>query len=217
MRRGFIPGAVAVVLAATLSGCGMLPGQQGGGGEERVVTTLEVADPADTAKPTGATETTGVTETRGAGDPAEAPGQVDAPAEGERVIARREVKASGADLTVEITGIRRQGRLSTLTWTVTNNGDERWQMNSDMGDTPGGLGLTVAGVSLVDPVNGKRYVVARTGRYPKARCLCSEYDVFTEAGEVLSLHATFAAPPPDVTKINVDLKVLGVFTDVPIS
>ncbi|MEU4403222.1 hypothetical protein AB0F88_01790 [Streptosporangium sp. NPDC023963] len=214
MRRGLTPGAVAVVLAAALSGCGMLPGQQGGGGEERVTTTLEVADPVATAKATKATEATETTETA---EPSEPSGQVDAPAESERVIARRKVKASGADLTVGITGIRRQGRLSTLTWTVTNDGDERWQMNSDMGDTPGGLGLTVAGVSLVDPVNGKRYVVARTGKYPRAKCLCSEYDVFTEAGEVLSLHATFAAPPPDVTKINVDLKVLGVFTDVPIS
>lgn len=214
MRRRFTPGAVAVVLAALVSGCGMLPGQQGGGGEERVTGTSEVADPVDPTAMVKATETTE------AGDPVESSepsGQADAPAEPERAIARREVKASGADLTVEITGIRRQGRFSTLTWTVTNNSDERWQMNSDMGDTPGGLGLTVAGISLVDPVNGKRYVVARTGKYPRAKCLCSDYDVFTEAGEVLSLHATFAAPPPDVTKINVDLKVLGVFTDVPIS
>ncbi|WP_436756875.1 hypothetical protein [Streptosporangium sp. V21-05] len=199
-----VAGVAGVVLAVVLSGCGVLPGQQGSGGEERVT---GASDTADTADPVDTVKATEVAEPTEAGDPAER----------ERAIARREVKASGADLTVEITGIRRQGRLSTLTWTVTNNSDDRWQMNSDMGDTPGGLGLTVAGISLVDPVNGKRYVVARTGKYPKAECLCSDYDVFTEAGEVLSLHATFAAPPPDVTKINVDLKVLGVFTDVPIS
>ncbi|WP_329093195.1 MULTISPECIES: hypothetical protein [unclassified Streptosporangium] len=201
--------AVVAVVAAMLSGCGMLPGQQGSGGEERVTGTLEVADP------TKATEAAEPTEAVKATEVPEATETV--PAERERVIARREVKASGADLTVEITGLRRQGRLSTLTWTVTNNSDERWQMNSDMGDTPGGLGLTVAGVSLVDPVNGKRYAVARTAKQPKPSCLCSEYDVFTQPGEVLPLHASFAAPPPDVTKINVDLKVLGVFSDVPIS
>ncbi|MEV7908259.1 hypothetical protein, partial [Streptomyces anulatus] len=144
--------------------------------------------------------------------------QESAPAEQDKVIAAREVKAGGADLGVRITGLKRQGRLTTLTWTVTNKSDDvKWQMTGGMGDTPGGLGLTVAGVSLVDPVNGKRYTVARTGKYPHATCLCSDYDVFTEPGEVLPLNATFAAPPPDVTKINVDLKVLGVFTDVPIS
>lgn len=213
MRRGTTSVAVMAVTAAVLSGCGMLPGQQGGGGEERQPVSQEeratgTAEVVGTAKATEAPETT---ET---GDPS---GQADVPAEQERVIAHKEVKAGGADLTVKITGLRRQGRLSTLTWTVTNDGDDRWKMTSDMGDTPGGLGLTVAGVSLVDPVNGKRYAVARTGKYPKPTCLCSEYDVFTEPGEVLPLHATFAAPPPDVTKINVDLKVLGVFTDVPIS
>ncbi|MGJ6966480.1 hypothetical protein ACSDR0_31670 [Streptosporangium sp. G11] len=224
MRRGTTPVAVVAVMAAMLSGCGMLPGQQGGGGEERQPVSQEeratgTADAVDTADATDATDATEATDAANAADATGATGATETgdPAEREKVIARREVKASGADLTVEITGLRRQGRLSTLTWTVTNDGEDRWQMNSDMGDTPGGLGLTVAGISLVDPVNGKRYVVARTGKYPRAKCLCSDYDVFTEAGEVLSLHATFAAPPPDVTKINVDLKVLGVFGDVPIS
>ncbi|MER5628073.1 hypothetical protein ABT061_44365 [Streptosporangium sp. NPDC002544] len=210
MRRGITPAVAASVLAIVLAGCGVLPGQQrGGGGEEKQATgSTEPVESADSAEPSGSAE------------PSEAAGAAEqqaAPAEQGEVIADREVKAGGADLTVQITGLKRQGRLSTLTWTVTNKGDERWQMNSDMGDTPGGLGLTVAGISLVDPVNGKRYTVARTGKYPRAKCLCSDYDVFTEPGEVLPLHATFAAPPPDVTKINVDLKVLGVFTDVPIS
>ncbi|MEV6864084.1 hypothetical protein AB0M44_24135 [Streptosporangium subroseum] len=200
MRRGITPVVAAFVLAAMLSGCGLLPGQQlGGGGEEQ--------QPASQEKP--------------ATDPSERPAepaeQESAPAEQGNVIAGREVKVGGTDLTVQLTGLKRQGRLSTLTWTVTNKGDLKWQMNSEMGDTPSNLGLTVAGISLVDPVNGKRYTVARTGKYPTTKCLCSDYDVFTEPDEVLPLHATFAAPPPDVTKINVDLKVLGVFTDVPIS
>ncbi|WP_248960403.1 hypothetical protein [Sphaerisporangium perillae] len=214
MRRGITPAVAVAVLAAVLTGCGMLPGQQGGGGEEKqpAAQAEQATDPSGPTKPDGATGSTGPAEQEIA--PAE---QQSAPAEQGEVIATREVKAGGADLTVQITGLKRQGRLSTLTWTVTNKGLEKWQMSSDMGDTPGGLGLTVAGISLVDPVNGKRYTVARTGQYPHAKCLCSDYDVFTEPDEVLPLHATFAAPPPDVTKINVDLKVLGVFTDVPIS
>ncbi|MEV4094966.1 hypothetical protein [Streptosporangium saharense] len=209
MRRGITPALAAAALAAVLSGCGMLPGQsgqQGGGGEERQPLSAATTTPTQQA---AEQPTEQVTE--------QAPEQPDAPVERERTIAAREVKADGAKLVVRITGLKRQGRLATLTWTVTNTGDTRWQMSSNLGDTPGGLGLTVAGISLVDPVNGKRYVVARTGAYPKATCLCSNYDVFTEPDEVLPLNATFAAPPPDVTKINVDLKVLGVFADVPIS
>ncbi|MEV7006394.1 hypothetical protein [Streptosporangium sp. NPDC051022] len=226
MRRGITPVLAATVpaavLAAVLSGCGMLPGQQGGGGEERQPASQEerATGQGGSTSSTGQGDSgasTGSPDPAGPAPSAGSAGQGDAPVEQDRVIAARAVKAGGADLTVRITGLRRQGRLATLTWTVTNQGDVRWEMGSDMGDTPGGLGLTVAGISLVDPVNGKRYVVARTGQYPKATCLCSKYDVFTEPGEVLPLHATFAAPPPDVTKINLDLKVLGVFTDVPIS
>ncbi|WP_245658446.1 hypothetical protein [Microtetraspora malaysiensis] len=202
---------VTAVLAGLLTGCGMLTAQQGGGEKQPVAKekqAVELANSADSAEPAST----------GDGGDSETGGQAGAPAEQGTVIAGREVKAGGADLTVEITGLKRQGRLSTLTFTVTNKGDTRWEMSSNMGDTPAGLGLTVAGISLVDPVNGKRYTVARTGTPPtKAKCLCSDYDVWTEPGEVLPLHATFAAPPPDVTKINVDLKVLGVFTDVPIS
>ncbi|WP_067168962.1 hypothetical protein [Microtetraspora niveoalba] len=227
MRRGKTPAAagyvLTAVLAGVLTGCGMLPGQQGGGGEERqpVAQGKQAAGSGDAAASGSSGDSTGsagsVASTADGGGDAGAAGQGSAPAEQGTVIARRDVKASGADLTVEITGLKRQGRLATLTWTVTNTGAKRWQMSSGMGDTPGGLGLTVAGVNLVDPVNGKRYTVARTGAYPHAKCLCSDYDVFTEPGEVLPLHATFAAPPPDVTKINVDLRVLGVFTDVPIA
>ncbi|MCC5575681.1 hypothetical protein IMZ11_08495 [Microtetraspora sp. AC03309] len=225
---------LTAVLAGVLTGCGMLPGQQGGSGEERqpVSQGKQAADSVDAtgsdatgsdATGSDATGSDGSTggDAGGSGDAvggdAAPDGQASAPAEQGTVIASREVKVGGADLTVEITGLKRQGRLSTLTLTVTNKGVARWQMNSGMGDTPAGLGLTVAGISLVDPANGKRYTVARTGAYPKAKCLCSDYDLFTEPGEVLPLHATFAAPPPDVTKINVDLKILGVFTDVPIS
>lgn len=222
MRRGIGPVLAAAGLAAVLTGCGMLPGQGGGGGEERQPVSQQ-------KQATGSGDSPGSTGSTGSGDSAAPTGSPDsgdsgdpavresAPAEQEKVIADREVKAGGADLRVRITGLKRQGRLSTLTWTVTNEGDGRWDMSSSMGDTPGGLGLTVAGIGLIDPVNGKRYTVARTGKYPHATCLCSDYDVFTEPDEVLPLHATFAAPPPDVTKINVDLNVLGVFTDVPIS
>lgn len=181
------------VLAAALTGCGMLPGQpQSGGGEEK-----QAASQAPVKAPT---------------TPAE---KQTAPPEQGDVIAGRKLKAGQTELDVKITGLKRQGKLATLTWTVTNLGSEDWRMTSTMGMDD--MGLTVAGVNLVDAANGKLYRVARTGEYPRSKCLCSEYDVFTNPGEMLSHHATFAAPPPEVTKVNVDLRVLGVFTDVPVS
>ncbi|MEU4549492.1 hypothetical protein [Nonomuraea dietziae] len=197
--------ALTVILAAGLTGCGMLPAQLGAGGEEKQQTTAQTAPQ----------QSGGASADGGTGPaPSAAPS---APAEQGQVIASREVKAGGADLLVQITGLKRQDRVATLTWTVTNKGETRWEMTSSLGDTPLGLGLTVGGVSLVDAANGKRYRVAYTGKSPSARCVCSDYDVFTEPGEELPLHATFAAPPADVTKVNVDLRTLGVFTDVPVS
>ncbi|MEV2267019.1 hypothetical protein [Nonomuraea africana] len=192
--------ALTLTLVAGLTGCGMLPAQLASGGEEKQPQQA-------TAQQSDAT--------RESAAPTVAAGQ-SAPPEQTEVIGR-EVKAGGADLLVQITGLRRQGRVATLTWTVTNKGETRWEMTSSLGDTPLGLGLTVGGVSLVDSANGKRYRVAYTGKYPSAKCVCSDYDVFTEPGEELPLHATFAAPPADVTKVNVDLRTLGVFTDVPVS
>ncbi|MFE3453403.1 hypothetical protein ACFXJ8_31205 [Nonomuraea sp. NPDC059194] len=206
--------AVTVTLAAALSGCGMMPAQFGGGGGEEKQQQSQPIAAESSAAPQQAESAPPEQQTESA--PPEQQAQ-SAPAEQQTTIASREVKAGGADLLVSITSLKRQGKLATLAWTVTNQGESRWDMGTDMGDTPAGLGLTVGGVNLVDPVNGKRYKVARTGQYPRATCLCSDYDVFTEPGEVLPLHATFAAPPADVTKINVDLRVLGVFTDVPVS
>lgn len=184
------------VLAAALTGCGMLPGQQpaAGGGEEKQTAQKATTAPAEESAPAE---------------------QQTAPAEQGKAIATRTIKVDGTELKIDITGLKRQGKLATLSWTVTNVGSETWDMTSSMGMDD--MGLTVAGVNLVDPANGKRYQVARTGKYPTSKCLCSEYDVHTNAGEVLSHHATFAAPAPDVTKLNVDLRVLGVFTDVPVS
>ncbi|MFF5209410.1 hypothetical protein [Streptosporangium sp. NPDC000396] len=222
MRRKIALAVAAPGLAVVLTGCGVLPGQlQGGGGQERQ--SQQVARQADSApssdKSSNKTETEPGPETEAGPEPGPGTGpDASAPPQQGKVIATRDVKAGGADLTVDITGLRRQGRLITLSWTVTNKGDTAWDMSSNMGDTPAGIGLTVGGVSLVDPVNAKRYRVARTGEgLSRVRCVCSEYDVRTEPGEVLPLYATYAAPPPDVRRINVEMPVLGVFTDVPIS
>ncbi|MEV4171793.1 hypothetical protein [Nonomuraea sp. NPDC049709] len=191
------------VAAVALTGCGMIPGQQGGGGEERqsqaaAATEGQPADQQTTA-------------------PAEQ--QQTAPPQDTKVIASREVKVGSGDTygkaKVEITALKRQGRTASLNWTVTAT-DGKVNMHNGMGSAV--LDFTVSGVSLIDPVNAKRYRVARNGTGQDAECVCSgTQGQFLESGEAVTLYAVFAAPPADVTKINVEMPMIGVLTDVPIS
>ncbi|WP_188191319.1 hypothetical protein [Nonomuraea sp. SYSU D8015] len=193
MRRTIALLAAAVALA----GCGMVPGQQGGGGEERQSQAV-----ADTT-------------------PAQAPEQEQqtAPPQEGKVIASRETKVAAGDMygqaRVEITALKRQGKTAMLNWTVTAT-DGKVNLHNSMGDGP--TDSTVSAVSLIDPVNAKRYRVARNNNGPGAACVCSgTLGQFLEKGEASTLYAVFAAPPADVTKVNVEMPMFGVLTDVPIS
>ncbi|MFC4115361.1 hypothetical protein [Nonomuraea zeae] len=192
------------VAAVALSGCGMLPGQPGGGGEEKQSQTAAAQSPA--------------TATASAGPEQSAPEQ-SAPAQETKAIASRAAKVGGGDsygaARVDITSLKRQGRTISLNWTITAT-DGKVNMHNGMGG--GSLDYTVSAVSLIDPVNAKRYRVARNGTGEDAECVCSgTQGQFLEAGEASSLYAVFAAPPADVTKINIEMPMIGVFTDVPIS
>ncbi|MDP4505585.1 hypothetical protein [Nonomuraea turcica] len=196
MRRT-IALAVAAASSVALAGCGMLPSQQGGGGEERQ--SQAVSD--EQATPTQAQE------------------QQTAPAQQGQVIASREAKVGAGSIfgkaRVEITALKRQGRTVSLNWTVTAT-DGKVNVHNGLGTAA--LDFTVSGVSLIDPVNAKRYRVARNGTGEDAKCVCSgTQGQFLESGEASTLYAVFAAPPADVTKVNVEMPTIGLFTDVPIS
>ena len=73
---------------------------------------------------------------------------------------------------------------------------------------------SVDGVRLVDPVAKKAYLPAVTA---DGQCVCSPDDGAT--GEVRSsvwVTVTFAAPPAELTMINVTVPTFGTFTDVPV-
>ncbi|GAA3653301.1 hypothetical protein GCM10022224_015400 [Nonomuraea antimicrobica] len=200
MRKTFVLAAAAVALA----GCGLVPGGQGGGGEERQSQTAAAArqpTPEDTPPMAKAT-----------------PVQT-APAQDGKAIATREAKmgAGGSYGTarVEITALKRQGRTLSLNFTVAAT-DGTVNLHNGMGTGP--FDFTVSAVSLIDPVNAKRYRVARNGTGANAACVCSgTQGQFLKAGDASTLYAVFAAPPADVTKLNVEMPMVGVFTDVPIS
>ncbi|NUW30046.1 hypothetical protein HTZ77_01165 [Nonomuraea sp. SMC257] len=184
------------VTAVALTGCGVIPGgQRSGGGESGQ-----------------AQQTTARTETTPATTAPAAPQQT-------QVIASREASTTSGGQSgkarVDITGLKRQGRTATLTWTVTAL-DGKVNLHNGMGAGP--LDMTVSAVSLIDPVNAKRYRVARNGTNADSECVCSKTQgQFLENGATSSLYAVFAAPPADVTKINVEMPMIGVLTDVPIS
>ncbi|MFI7638691.1 hypothetical protein [Nonomuraea sp. NPDC049400] len=188
------------VAAVALTGCGVLPGQQGGGGEERQAQSV-----AET--PTEKQEA------------APAQEQQSAPPQDSKVIASREAQVGAGDMhgkaRADIISLKRQGRTLTLNWTVTAT-DGKVNVHNSMGASP--LDFSVSNVSLIDPVNAKRYRVARNGTGEDAKCVCSgTQGQFLEPGETSTLYAVFAAPPADVTKINIEMPMIGVFTDVPIS
>ncbi|GGP05595.1 hypothetical protein LDL08_06820 [Nonomuraea glycinis] len=195
------------VAAVALTGCGMLPGQLGGGGGEEKQQTAVQAQPTE-AQPTQRPTTS------------DEPQQSAAP-QSDQVIATRETKvasgAAGAGGTAraDITVLKRQGKTVTLNWTLTVV-DGEVNMHNGMGSAV--LDYSVSGVSLIDPVNAKRYRVARNGTGSDAECVCSDTQgEFLKKGQTVTLYALFAAPPADVTKLNIEMPMIGVLTDVPIS
>ncbi|MFI7417363.1 lipoprotein [Nonomuraea sp. NPDC049684] len=184
---------VLIGAAVVLSGCGLSPGGQPQTAAEEAATTA----PAP---------------------PRTAPQQTPAP-QADAVIATREAKVgSGGQYgraRVEITALTRQGRTVTLNWTITA---VEGKVNVHNGLGGGSLDYTVSNVSLIDPVNAKRYRVARNGTAADATCVCSgTQGQFLEAGQASTLYAVFAAPPPEVAKVNVEMPMLGVLTDVPLA
>ncbi|MFI9589210.1 lipoprotein [Nonomuraea sp. NPDC052265] len=194
MRKTIVLTGAAVVLA----GCGMLPGGQPQSAAKEPAATTAAKETAAGTAPTA---------------PQSAPPQQD------EVIATREAKVGSGDqygkARVDITALKRQGRTVTLNWTITAT-DGKVNLHNGLGTAT--LDYTVANVSLIDPVNAKRYRVARNGTGPDAKCVCSgTQGQFLESGEASTLYAVFAAPPPEVTKVNVEMPMLGVLTDVPLS
>ncbi|MGW0193688.1 hypothetical protein [Nonomuraea sp. NPDC003201] len=186
------------VAAVALAGCGALPGRQaGGGGEEKQPQTVAET----TTEPPATAEAT------------------EAPPQETRAIASREADVSAGGqhgkARADILGLKRQGRTVSLNWSITAL-DGKVNVHNGMGTAT--LDFTVSAVSLIDPVNAKRYRVARNGTGQDAKCVCSgTQGQFLEKGQTSTLYAVFAAPPADVTKINIEMPMIGVLTDVPIS
>ena len=134
----------------------------------------------------------------------------------EDALAEQTVEArDGSDVTVDIAvlALRVQGELATLELSFTPHDpdaatDAEYAVQ-DLHGTPSGVLMT-----LVDPVNLKRYLVVRDSDENALETNLA-LAVAPADGTVRSEH-TFAAPPPDVAQIDVSVGDWTTFRDVPI-
>ncbi|SDR13378.1 hypothetical protein [Thermostaphylospora chromogena] len=204
-RIAAVTGAAALALA--LTGCGGIEGIVAGGGEERQPTPAQ-EQTDDDAGPSGTP--------RAAAGTAQAPSPEPADRNADPVAVK---KFSDGAWQVSIDQLDREGKVVTLNFSITNLNDREWQVSSDLGHQIGDW--SVGGVSLIDPVNAKRHRPGRTGDTDVTKdgtCLCSTtHSVFIRPGETHSFYAVFAAPPPEVTAVHVEIPRMGTFTNVPLT
>ena len=113
-----------------------------------------------------------------------------------------------ASLKVDLLGLERQGKLLVMTAAVTpTNSLAKEQSLFGM------LGQQSFRPQLVDPQNLKLYEVVRAGGPLQSNDVGNQ----VPSGTPLVVHAVFAAPPPAVTAINVQVvEQVPTFTNVPI-
>jgi hypothetical protein len=111
---------------------------------------------------------------------------------------------------------RDSGGTLTLKLTLVNGSSKRLDFGYAFGDPDHQIKdhASVGGISLIDPVNKKKYLVARDS---ENTCLCSRGLNHVAPGERLNVWAKFPAPPDDVQKINVSIPHFSPADDVPIS
>ena len=81
----------------------------------------------------------------------------------------------------------------------------------------GRLDYTVSAVSLIDPVNAKRYRVARNGTGQDAKCVCSGTQGSPRERRRHHALRGLRRPARRRHEDQVEMPMMGVFTDVPIS
>lgn len=157
--------------------------------------------------------------------PAKAPAPVKA-GQPAKAIAGMDGTVDGAPARLDILSLTRSGGVSQLTMRLSNTNPDDTSSGIQVGDTfddnVNGTDtkpddpFTVDGVSLVDAVNRKKYLVARD---TAGKCVCDGglSSEFVKADQSLNLSATFGAPPPSVRTVNVFVPKFGTFRDVPIT
>ncbi len=171
----------------------------------------ETATPPTTTQSTSTTVTTAAP----APQPATAPATASAaPTTG--AIASTDGEKPGAHIDI-IELKRASGGTVNLKFTISNSGSEKLTLYSAyLGDNHVSADnyRDVSGIHLLDPVNKKKYFVVTDA---ERKCVCSKEIPDVEPGGKLNLWAKFPAPPPEVTKVSIEIPHFAPIDDVPIS
>lgn len=207
-------GGGAALLLAT--GCG-LPGTTtttGGeagqpSGQETLVAPVDPIDPADPTPPVPSSSATA------------SPGPVasGSASAGDQPVATRPGSFETDKVIATLYPVRRTGETASVNlYIAAQDPDGTFMLLNSLGDgnteTSSKALTSVDGIRLIDPVAKKAYLPAVTA---DGQCVCSPDDGAT--GEVRTsvwVTVTFAAPPTQLTLINVTVPTFGTFTDVPI-
>lgn len=142
------------------------------------------------------------------------------------VLATHDIGNAGVPASVDLNQVRVSGKVTQVTFTVHNNGDDGiWSISSSFTDglqqfdgstvDAGPVDTTsVDGVYLVDAVNAKRYLAARTA---DGSCACSANLPYVDAKGSLALTVLFAAPPAGVDAVDVYIPGAAPFSGVPVT
>ena len=131
------------------------------------------------------------------------------------VVASTDGELSGTH--IDVTELKRgSGGTVSLKFVLTNNGTKQFNMyGHNLGDKDIRSDYkAVGGIHLVDPVNKKKYFVVRDS---EQNCMCSREVEDIHPGSKVNLWAKFPAPPPDVTKVTIEVPHFQPMDDVPIS
>lgn len=134
-------------------------------------------------------------------------------------VTTRESSDQGRTFKLTLYPVVRSGTTSTLNLTLNNPGEDVYAVGNILSDNnlEAGDETSVAtdGIRLIDGKNAKLYLVASDGA---GHCVCTRglSTATLKGGDTIILSATFAAPPPDVTTVDVVLSGFGTVRDVPV-
>ena len=118
---------------------------------------------------------------------------------------------------VEVTELKRtSGGTLSLKFTMVNESDKSIGFGYDFGSRDNQIKdhATVGGITLVDPVNKKKYFVVRDA---ENKCVCASGLKDIPKGSRANLWAKFPAPPANVGKITIVIPHFAPMDDVPIA
>jgi hypothetical protein len=152
------------------------------------------------------------------------PADPDQPAAGDQLgqaVATRTSAEDGKKMTLTLYPLQRDGSTSHLNFSLTSPGSKTdriqvAQLLSDKNNSSvDSTSFAADGLQVIDGKNAKLYLVASDG---KGQCLCSRglAGVFLQGKAPVLFSATFAAPPADVTQVDVRIPGFGTVKNVPV-